>query len=233
MNGRQFYEEPGRNPRPLAAEIQARIWTNPLLYGVWVRENLKIMAKVRSKEDSISTPPIQAVYGRYAAVLNRYLVRRVRRREDVDDLTQEIFELFVKRKDRGEVIRNPLAYLFRIAFHVVGAMLADEERQATVIDLKHTLTNTELEAHGSSNEDAETLVALQDVQKALEQLPASYLTALMLVEGQGMSHKEASRVTGFTPGTIATYVTHGRAALKLALDGRGRANSRENTGDGP
>lgn len=191
------------------------------------------MTRGRSKGVSASTLPIQAVYGRYAAVLNRYLVRRVRRREDVDDLTQEIFELFVKRKDRAEVIRNPLAYLFRIAFHVVGTALADEERQATVIDLKHTLTNTDLEARGSSNEDSETLVAQRDVRQALEQLPANYLTVLMLVEGQGMSHKEASRVTGFTPGTIATYVTHGRAALKLALDGRCRVRPKDNGGNGP
>src|SRR5690606_16765658 len=122
-------------------------------------ENLKVMARGRSKGDRPSALPIQAVYDRYAAALNRYLVRRVRRPEDVDDLTQEIFELFVKRKDRAEVVRNPLAYLFRIAFHVVGSALADEERQATVIDLKHTLTDTEAEARGSSNEDAEALVA--------------------------------------------------------------------------
>lgn len=190
------------------------------------------MARGRSKEDSESQQPIQAVYGRYAAALNRYLVRRVRRPEDVDDLTQEIFELFVKRKDRSEVVRNPLAYLFRIAFHVVGTALADEQRQATVIDPRRTLTDAEVEAHGSSNEDAEALVAPRDVQKALEQLPANYLTALMLVEGQGMSHKEAARITGFTPGTIAAYVTHGRAALKLALEGRSRVKPKDTRGTG-
>jgi len=190
------------------------------------------MARGRSKGDSESALPIQAVYGRYAAALNRYLVRRVRRPEDVDDLTQEIFELFVKRKDRSEVVRNPLAYLFRIAFHVVGTALADEQRQATVIDPKRTLTDTEVEARGSSNEDAEALIAPRDVQKALEQLPANYLTALMLVEGQGMSHKEAARVTGFTPGTIAAYVTHGRAALKLALEGRSRVKLKDTRGNG-
>lgn len=193
------------------------------------------MATGRSKRLSSEPLPIQAMYGRYAAVLSRYLVRRVRRREDVDDLTQEVFELFVKRKDRGEVVRNPLAYLFRIAFHVVGTALADENRQASVIDPKHTPTDPEVEARSSSNEDAEALVAQRDVQKALEQLPASYLTALLLVEGEGMSHKEASRVTGFTPGTIATYVTHGRAALKLALDGRrkGKGKPKDNGGHGP
>jgi RNA polymerase sigma factor (sigma-70 family) len=190
------------------------------------------MPRGRSKGDSESALPIQAVYGRYAAALNRYLVRRVRRPEDVDDLTQEIFELFVKRKDRSEVVRNPLAYLFRIAFHVVGTALADEQRQATVFDSRRTLTDTEVEARGSSNEDAEALIAPRDVQKALEQLPANYLTALMLVEGQGMSHKEAARVTGFTPGTIAAYVTHGRAALKLALEGRSRVKLKDTRGNG-
>jgi RNA polymerase sigma factor (sigma-70 family) len=190
------------------------------------------MARGRSKGDSESALPIQAVYGRYAAALNRYLIRRVRRPEDVDDLTQEIFELFVKRKDRSEVVRNPLAYLFRIAFHVVGTALADEQRQATVIDSNRTLTDTEVEARGSSSEDAEALVAPRDVQKALEQLPANYLTALMLVEGQGMSHKEAARITGFTPGTIAAYVTHGRAALKLALEGRSRVKLKDTRGNG-
>src|SRR3954468_20747156 len=122
------------------------------------------MSRGRSKGDSDSALPIQAVYGRYAAALNRYLVRRVRRPEDIDDLTQEIFELFVKRKERLEVVRNPLAYLFRIAFHVVGTALADEQRQATVIDPKRALTDPEVETRGSSNEDAEALVARLEVQ---------------------------------------------------------------------
>ncbi|HKU14906.1 MAG TPA: RNA polymerase sigma factor [Steroidobacteraceae bacterium] len=191
------------------------------------------MASGRSKGESTSAQPIQAAYGRYAVALSRYLVRRVRRPEDVDDLTQEIFELFVKRKDRAQVVRNPLAYLFRIAFHVVGTALADEGRQGAVIDRNRTLTEAELEALGSSHEDAEALVVQRDVHKALEQLPASYLTALLLIEGQGMSYKEAARITGFTPGTIATYVTHGRAALKLALEGRGKGASRDSGGNGP
>ena len=47
-----------------------------------------------------------------------------------------------------------------------------------------------------------------------------------------MSHKEAARITGFTPGTIAAYVTHGRAALKLALEGRSRVKSKDTRGNG-
>jgi RNA polymerase sigma factor (sigma-70 family) len=178
------------------------------------------MSRGHSKGGSVSALPVQAEYGQYAAALNRYLVRRVRRPEDVDDLTQEIFELFVRRKDRAEVVRNPLAYLFRIAFHVVGTALADQERNPVIFDSGQLPEDPGLEARSSSTEEAEELVAQEDVRNALAQLPENYLIALMLVEGQGMSYKEAARASGFTAGTIATYVTHGRTALKLALDGR-------------
>lgn len=161
----------------------------------------------------------QTLYAHYASALSRYLVRRVRRPEDVDDLTQEIFERFVKRKNRTELIRDPLAYLFRIAFHVVGEALADEQRQGVTFDPQQPIPGPDLHWR-SSAEDAEELAVQEDIQQALAQLPKNHLTALMLVEGHGLSYKEAARVSGFSPSTIATYVMHGRAALKLALDDR-------------
>jgi RNA polymerase sigma factor (sigma-70 family) len=161
----------------------------------------------------------KALYERYAASLSLYLVRRVRRPEDVEDLTQEIFELFVRRKDRDQVIRNPLAYLFRIAFHVVGSALANEGRNPVLFGSR-VGGDPEADREPASLDDAEELAVSRDIQAALTQLPANHLTALMLVEGQGMSYKEAARVTGFMPSTIAAYVMHARAALKLALDGK-------------
>ncbi|MFT3790866.1 MAG: sigma-70 family RNA polymerase sigma factor [Rudaea sp.] len=178
------------------------------------------MSPGRPEHPNETAPFSPAVYDRYAAALNRYFARRLRRPEDADDLVQEVFELFVKRKDRAEVIRNPLAYLFRIAFHVVGTALADDRRNPVIFDSRQLPDELGFDARASSSEDAEELVAQENVRAALEQLPAHYLTALMLVEGQGMSYKEAAKASGFTPNTIATYVMHGRAALKLALDGR-------------
>lgn len=176
------------------------------------------MIKVRTKTSRLTKLSAHATYERYASALSRYLIRRVRRPEDVDDLTQEIFELFVRRKNQQELIRDPLAYLFRIAFHVVGTALADEKRNPATYDSRRKLLDFELAAFGSSNEEAEELVAEQAVRAALEQLPQNYLTALMLVEGHGMSYKEAARVSGFSPSTIATYVMHARASVKLFLD---------------
>jgi len=148
------------------------------------------------------------------------LLRRVQRPEDVADLTQEIFELFVRRKERPEVVRNPLAYLFRIAFHVVGDALADERRNPVTFDSELVAEDLTTDKPRSSEDSAEDLVVQADVLAALKKLPENHLAALLLVEGQGMSYKEAAQASGFTPSTIATYVMHGRAALKLALDDR-------------
>lgn len=158
------------------------------------------------------------MYAHYASALNRYLVKRVRHLDDVADLRQEIFELFLRRKDHTQVVRDPLAYLFRIAFHVVGNWLAKGKRRTPAFECAEF--DTAIEEFASSTEEAEELVAHEDVRAALEQLPERYLTALLLVEGDGLSYKEAARVSGFTPSTIATYVMRGRAALKVALDDR-------------
>jgi RNA polymerase sigma factor (sigma-70 family) len=185
------------------------------------------MAPGGLKHSGEAALPSKTEYEQYAAALNRYLVRRVNRPEDVQDLTQEIFELFVKRSQRPEVVRDPLAYLFRIAFHVVGSSLAVHSREKAIFDARHELSEAEeLLGFGSSSEEVEAMVAQRDVQAALAQLPKNYLTALMLIEGEGMSYKEAAQASGFTPGTIATYVTHGRAALKLALEGRWKSKRR-------
>jgi len=175
-------------------------------------------------------PPGKAVYEHYREALSRYLKRRVRRPEDIADLTQEIFELFVRRKDRTEVVRNPLAYLFRIAFHVVGTSLTDEHKNPVSFDSELLAHDLIVNPPRSSSEDAEELAIREDVKSALAKLPKSQLTALLLVEGQGLSYKEAARLSGFTPTTIASYVMHARAALKLALDDAADQRTRRERG---
>src|SRR5690349_20138742 len=52
-----------------------------------------------------------SAFSEYAEVLSRYLLRRVRRREDAEDLSQEVFELFLRKRDHSETVRDPLSYL--------------------------------------------------------------------------------------------------------------------------
>jgi RNA polymerase sigma factor (sigma-70 family) len=152
----------------------------------------------------------------YAEVLSRYLLHRVRRPEDAEDLAQEVFEHFLRKRDSPEPVRDPLAYLFRIAFHVVGLSLKKAQRSPVTFDSSLLEGRDSLNPGGQST--LEDQLALKDeLAKALANLPENHVLALMLVERDGMSHKEAAEIMGLSVNSVAMYVSRGRAELALAL----------------
>jgi RNA polymerase sigma factor (sigma-70 family) len=161
-------------------------------------------------------------YEQYAGALKRYLATRVRRPEDVSDLCQEILYHFVRWRSRHtEALRDPLGYLFRIAFRVLEDAAARQKRDPVSLSPQEMERQLDMGGSaGNSPDQAEDLAVQADVIAALKTLPENYLTALMLVEGEGLSYREAAAKTGWQYSTIATYVTQGRAALKFALEGR-------------
>jgi RNA polymerase sigma factor (sigma-70 family) len=160
--------------------------------------------------------PTTTAFKEYAVVLSRYLLRRVKRREDAEDLAQEVFELFLRRRDHQETVRDPLSYLFRIAFHVLGESLRREHRCPVTFDSSLVEDPADFRSEGATIE--EDFALKDEIAKALGKLPHNHVTALMLVEGQGMSYKEAATTMGLSTNSVAVYVSRARAALKLALD---------------
>jgi RNA polymerase sigma-70 factor (ECF subfamily) len=159
-----------------------------------------------------------SAFKEYAAVLSKYLLRRVKRHEDAEDLAQEVFELYLRKRDHSETVRDPLSYLFRIAFHVVGDALRREQRNPVTFDSSLTEDRWDATAANAEASPEERLALKDEIAKALVRLPENHVTALMLVEGHGMSHKEAAHAMGLSPNSIAMYVSQARAALKLELD---------------
>lgn len=160
-----------------------------------------------------------AMLRRYTAALHSYLLQRLRRRRaDTADLTQEIFERFLRKRDRPEVIRNPLAYLYGIASHVVAETIEQEPHHLVTYD--SALAEHAAEAHPDlqAPDLARQLGLRADIVAALSKLPKAQLTVLVLVEGDGLSCKEAARITGYTPGTIKTYLMQARTTLKKLLE---------------
>jgi RNA polymerase sigma factor (sigma-70 family) len=174
-------------------------------------------APTKSANSPLGLAP--ATLKKYSAALHSYLLHRLRRRrEDTADLTQEIFERFLRKRDRPEVIRDPLAYLYGIASHVVAETIEQEPHKLVTYDsaLADHVAQTHPELQAA--DFARQLGLRADILQALSKLPEAHLTALVLVEGDGLSCKEAARVTGYTPSTIKTYLMHARATLKELLE---------------
>lgn len=155
-------------------------------------------------------------WGIYSALLQRYLASRIRRPDDLPDLTQEIFERFLRRKDRPEVVRDPQAYLRGIAAHVLYE--AYEESQRGLVEFNSELVDQLAEALPDEAGGLADQVGMErDIVDALKTLPRNHLLTILMVKGRGMSLAEVSRETGLSVGTLKVYIWEARHKLKRTL----------------
>lgn len=62
-------------------------------------------------------------------------------------------------------------------------------------------------------------INVNDVAKALQQLPAEQRETLMLIGANGLSYEEAAQVMGCAMGTVKSRLARGRTALAALIDG--------------
>lgn len=71
----------------------------------------------------------------------------------------------------------------------------------------------------SSDPAAEVATSLA-LREAMAQLPPDQLCVVALVDGEGYSYDEVARLLDINPGTVASRLHRGRAALRTLLDDR-------------
>lgn len=59
--------------------------------------------------------------------------------------------------------------------------------------------------------------ASEAVRAALAELPVDQRVTVVLVDGEGFDHREASKILGVAPGTVASRLHRARAALRRTL----------------
>jgi RNA polymerase sigma-70 factor (ECF subfamily) len=156
------------------------------------------------------------VLGRYGRELHRYLARRLRRPADADDLAQEVY-LRLLRRNRGEAVTNPRAYMYRIASHVVS-----EFQTRTAIGEEHVTFNSDAveqldhQPPQDLGEDglAERLHLQREVERALSQLPPTHQAIFLLHKRDGHSHEEIARKLGVSMHTVEKYLVQAKARLR-------------------
>lgn len=144
--------------------------------------------------------------------------------QDAQDLVQEAFmKAFVKR-DRYDPNRPFESWIFKILQNIY----IDGKRR---YESKHTvsldgLTPTEDDGSwaqvipGKDPDPLEFLAKNEDeerVQRALNQIPIHYRTAVVLFDLERMSYDEMSKMLDVPMGTVAFRIHQGRALLKKIL----------------
>jgi RNA polymerase sigma-70 factor (ECF subfamily) len=159
--------------------------------------------------DSFAT----SLFREYAADLHAFLLKRLGSRENADDIFQTVFERVIRIR-KADLVRQPHAYLFGIAFHVVREFWIREKRDAVMsFDSGAVEQAGQTLEHARADDAAEQLSLRRQLEKALAALPENHRKVLLACKRDGMSYEEASRATGISLHMVPKYLVEAKARM--------------------
>lgn len=143
--------------------------------------------------------------------LQRYFSRRLSNRQDVRELTQEVWLRLCRVNDRDR-LREPMAYVYRTAANVLAEFKMRRRRDPVIFD---TATADHGAAHPtaiSRDQVADQAQAQRDLLNALANLSPAYRKIVWMRLCEARSFQEIGQALGFSAGTTRRYYFH---AIKL------------------
>jgi RNA polymerase sigma-19 factor, ECF subfamily len=150
---------------------------------------------------------------RYKRELHRYLVRRLQNPQDVDDLAQEVY-MRLMRVDEKKLIREPLAFLYGIAAHVVADFWIGAEREHRGAGAEPLDDCIDDESLTLPDDLAERLNLQQQLERAIAQLPPLHAAVLLAHKRDGLSYEEVAAKLRISVHTVEKYVTQAKARIR-------------------
>jgi len=172
------------------------------------------MAERRRVLDARTTrDPTERALEEYGIKLDRFLHRRVRSSHDAKDLAQEVYLRFMQ-VSRQEEIRNPQAFLYRLAGNLVHEFRVRERYSRVVYDSECADACEDSSAPDSNVDLADQINLQQELKRALLQLPKPLQAVLLLRKYGGFSPEEIAQQLGLTKGTVYVYLIRAVAHFK-------------------
>jgi len=146
----------------------------------------------------------------YDKQLHRYLARRLTKRQDAEDLAQEVY-LRLLRVDAAKRVQKPVAYIFGIASHVVADFRSEmkhgQERLKEADD--------EPDDRASAPDDLPDRLNLQQqLERAFARLPQTHALVLIAHKHRGLSYEEVAAELNLSIHTVEKYVTQAKALIR-------------------
>ena len=152
-------------------------------------------------------------------------LRLTRKREDAEDLVQETYLRAFRYRHRFQPQTNEKAWLFTIMANAFRNRLRRSPRLESPIDEPGTETyiyermrREGLPLHLMSPEELVVGRGFgNEVKRALEALPVAMRMAVLLVDVEDFSYKDAARIMGVKIGTVMSRLHRGRRTLQKTL----------------
>ena len=141
---------------------------------------------------------IEDLYRQHGDRLWRAVYGYAQDRAIADDAVAEAFTQALRR---GDSLRDPAAWIWRVAFRLAAGELKDRARRADLAD------------DAVDDDDAPI-----DLLRALRRLAPKERAAIVLHHYAGYSTREIAEMIASTPGAVRVYLSVGRRRLRSYLD---------------
>lgn len=150
------------------------------------------------------------------------MARRLTRNDhDAEDLLQETFEKVCKNIDSLKEPEKAKAWLSKILFNT---FLNKFNKSSSVDFMEVDMGNEKMEpifykngVYVDMEEEIFSKIMDHEVIKAVESLPLPYRMAIVLVDIEGLSYREAESILGIPSGTLSSRLYRARRMLRDAL----------------
>lgn len=150
---------------------------------------------------------------RWNKSLFQFLGRRVRASVDIEDLAQETYLRLLRARDLGEV-RNPQAYLLRVARHVIL-----EWRDQRASPDSHVSLDEEVLVDDSPPElELEAQVTQRRLEQVLAEVSPVMRAVLLLRLRDDRPCPEIAAKLGLTDRQVKRYLARGYERLRASLE---------------
>jgi RNA polymerase sigma-70 factor (ECF subfamily) len=154
-------------------------------------------------------------FRRYGPELRHYLLRRLPRSQDAEDVIQEVFMRLLRIKD-STLVRDPRAYIYGIALHVVREFRMRAERAGTWMTFDPEVVRTLAEHPEEISPDAlpDRLDLQRQIERALQELPPLHMKIFLLHKRDGYSYEEIAEKVGLSVHTVDKYLVQAKAWIR-------------------
>jgi RNA polymerase sigma factor (sigma-70 family) len=139
----------------------------------------------------------------YSDNIYRFILKNIRDMEKARDVVQDSYE---KLWMKVETVRfeKARAYLFSTAYHTMIDVIRKESR-LSVLEEHHTVNYSDSSQYSDLNEV---------LHEAVNRLPESQKSVILLRDYEGYSYEEISEITGLSESQVKVYIYRGRMFLK-------------------
>lgn len=147
-----------------------------------------------------------------------FLIRRMRSRHNAEDLSQEVY-LRLLRVDEPGRVRNPLAYMYRVAVNAVQEFRAREESNPVGFDseLVSQLGERTLDESASPERLFEQQTDEYGLQQLIQTLPPMQRTVLLMATCRALPHAHIAKELGISIRTMRNHLYRALATCRQSL----------------